>query len=109
MTAASITYDLNRKPRFAMTTTLIGIFLGVAIAQVTGGSFGHQLILAALIATIVSGSSYCLLCRLARAATGGSGYYRIPTPNPEDIGKSERAHELDEPNSSDDSTLVDIG
>lgn len=107
MTANSIAYDLKRKRRYAIKTILIGLFVGGSIALASGGSIVQQLGVTTLIAAIVSSSSYWALCRLAEAATGGTGYYRIRYPADESATRIMSESEVGEGQTSDESTLTD--
>lgn len=105
-TAGSITYDLSRKRRYATTTFLIGLFVGGSVGLAGGGPLVQQLVVAALLTAIVSGGSYWVLCRLAAAVTGGTGYYRAayPTLETETTAGSDRG--VAGPGASDGSSPV---
>lgn len=102
----SITYDLGCKQRYAVTTILIGLLVGGGTALAGGGSLAQQLVLATLITTVVSGSSYWVLSRLAASVTGGTGYYRIENPR-RNAGRIESERELVDEETDGEPTLVE--
>lgn len=104
-TTDSIAYNLDRR-RYAVTTTLIGLFAGGGIALASGGSLLRQLVVTGQIAAIVSGSTYWLLCERTRAVTGGSGYYRIAYPRHESTANAE--NEVGEHGTNGESTMGNV-
>ena len=106
-TADSISYDLDRKSRYAVTTILTGLFVGASIALATGGSHVYQLAVTILIAAFVGGGSYWALCRLVAAVTGGTGSYRISYPTDGSARRAKSEREVGERETSGESTLVD--
>lgn len=107
MTDDPITYDLNRTRQFAITSAVIGLFVGGAVALAIGGSIAHQVAILAPVAVTVTGSLYRLLCRLATAVTGGTGYYRISNPARMSPSETATGSGVRRPNARDQSLVDD--
>ena len=79
-TTDSRTYKLVNKRQFAITTTLIGLFVGGAVGLAGSGPFAQHVVQAVLITAFVSGGLYWTLLALADAVTGGTGLIRVASP-----------------------------
>ena len=103
VTEDSITYVLSRTRRFAITSSLIGSFVGGSVALASGGSLAQHVVILTLVTVAVTGGLYWLLCWLAAAVTDGTGRYEIPNPtrhSPQRAaasGELERQHARDQP------------
>ena len=106
--ALSVAYDLSSKRRFAMTTALIGFFVGGAVALTSGGSIVQQLAATTLVATVAGGGLYRALCWLSDSVTGGTGYYRVQCPPREYPQRAENGTGRDARNATDDATLTGL-
>jgi len=69
--------DLINTGQLAIKITFISCCVGGGTAMAIGGPFHQQLLVAGLIAVLVSGSLYWMLCAAARYVAGSVGRHEI--------------------------------